>query len=92
MKAIQLSQREVGLFSPVALYHLRERLEVSKVMSNQITKHWKKPFGWIFAIYFLTSEVFSQIQEVQNGHVLITIFKQIYSQNKPAAGNSANIT
>lgn len=90
MKAIQLSQREVGLFSPVALYHLRERLEVSKVMSNQITKHWKKPFGWIFAIYFLTSEVFSQIQEVQNGHVLITIFKQIYSQNKP--GNSANIT
>lgn len=52
----------------------------------------KKPFGWILAIYFLTSEVFSQIQEVQNGHVLITIFEQIYTQNKPAVGNSANIT
>lgn len=48
-----------------------------------MTKELKKPFGWIFAI--------SQIQEIQNDHVFITVFKQIYSQNKPAVGNSASI-
>lgn len=44
VKVIQLSQREVGLFSPVALYHLRERQKVSESHEQSDHKRIEKTF------------------------------------------------
>lgn len=45
-KVIRLSQRELGLFSPVALYHLRERLKASESHKQSDHKRYEKTF-WV---------------------------------------------